>query len=189
MSGERDIKVTEDGYRLLKIIKEVAGLGSEGEALEYVVRRFLEQSEILREILSRLDVIEGEIEVLRGKLDEIRELLEVRERRRVKKEVRKYYEDLVQYIEDRVYVFPSEIKAKKKLQRLIEEGVLVHLRDEGLNVEVITTKKVIERILAKLPLKVTDVDKVLTEREQQLFVLLNRLGYILKKGDIYVRAG
>ena len=148
MSGERDIKVTEDGYRLLKIIKEVAGLGSEGEALEYVVRRFLEQSEILREILSRLDVIEGEIEVLRGKLDEIRELLEVRERRRVKKEVRKYYEDLVQYIEDRVYVFPSEIKAKKKLQRLIEEGVLVHLRDEGLNVEVITTKKVIERLNA-----------------------------------------
>jgi hypothetical protein len=68
---------------------------------------------------------------------------------------------------------------------LIANGRLVLLRDETANREVVTTKEVVRNLLSKLPISVNDIDK-LSDREYELLLILNRLGYVLLRDNKYV---
>ncbi len=141
-------------------------------------------------IEDRLDYIESAIENVLKRLDKIEKMLqtlnEKLEKARPVTRRESYGTTLLDMVRDNVYLETNKIRAKRTLKRLIDEGKLVLLRDDMLNLEVVTTPDTIKNILKKLPLPVEEADKVLSEREYELLKILNRLGYVLIKDNVYV---
>ncbi|MFN7105664.1 MAG: hypothetical protein ACK4M3_03670, partial [Pyrobaculum sp.] len=80
----------------------------------------------------------------------------------------------------------SEVKSRQALRQAMERGLVVVLRDEGANREVVVLKEAARRLLDKLPLTLQEAER-LDERSYELLQLLNRLGYVLLKGSQYVK--
>jgi len=134
---------------------------------------------MLKELLERVAVIEGMVEMVKEDLEELK-----KGRTRGRKEG--LSKGLVQVVEDRIYLPTSEVKSKRLLMRLIERGDLILLRDDVANVEVVTAPSIVRRIVERLPINLSDVDKAFSEREYELLGLLNRLGYVLIRDGKYV---
>ncbi len=142
---------------------------------------------LLRQIFERLESIEGILELIRQDLKDLRKIIRSTEELRVGRRSRdKERYSLKDVIDKMIYLETKDIKAKELLRRLINKGELITLRDDVLNLEVVTTPKVIRNIIKKLPVQVSEVDKILSEREYQLLKVLNRLGYVLIKDNQYV---
>lgn len=147
-----------------------------------------ECAEAIRELKERVEALEGLLNLVLEELRDVRGLLERGPAEGARSgagrgQPRRH--PLLQLIEEKKYIEADEVRSKTALRKLMERGVVVGLRDEGANREVITTKEVIRDLLNKLPLAVDDVDK-LDEREYELLELLNRLGYVIKKDNKYI---
>jgi len=92
---------------------------------------------------------------------------------------------LIKAISDNLFLDTRDVMAKRLLKRLIDNGKVVLLRDESANREVVTTKEVIRNLLGKLPISINEIDK-LSDREYELLLILNRLGYVLLRDNKYV---
>jgi uncharacterized protein YydD (DUF2326 family) len=143
-------------------------------------------------IEDRLDYIESALEDISKRLDKIEKILqdlsEKLEKARPVTRRGPYGTTLLEMVKDNVYLETNKIRAKRTLKRLIDEGKLVLLRDDMLNLEVVTTPDIIRSILKKLPVPVEEADKVFNEREYELLKILNRLGYVLIRDNVYVRS-
>ncbi len=143
-------------------------------------RRFEDEIiKLLREILERLEAIEGMLDLIRE------ELKELREKGPAIRRGKSGGDGLLRVLNERLFLDTREITSRKALQRLLEEGKAILLRDEGANREIVTTKEAIRRIIEKLPLPIEEAAK-LDDREYELLVTLNRLGYVLLKDNKYV---
>ena len=138
---------------------------------------------LLREVLERLEAIEGELDLVKEELRELRgqETPQLRQQSRSQQ----LGGGLLKAIDNNLFLDTRDVMAKRLLKRLIDEGKVVLLRDETANREVVTTKEVIRKLLSKLPISVNDIDK-LSDREYELLTILNRLGYVLLKDNKYV---
>ncbi len=138
---------------------------------------------LLKEVLERLESIEGELDLIK---EEIREL-----RSQGRSKAVAYHESpqggrgLIKAISDNLFLDTRDVMAKRLLKRLIDNGKVVLLRDESANREVVTTKEVIRNLLGKLPISINEIDK-LSDREYELLLILNRLGYVLLRDNKYV---
>ncbi len=137
----------------------------------------------LKELEERLEALEGLVNLALEELGDIRSLLE--QRGEVARRREEGTHPLLRTIEDNKFLDTKEIRSKNALRKLLEEGVVVLLRDEGANREIVTTKKVVSNLLDRLPLDVEEAQR-LEEREYQLLEILNRLGYVIKKDNKYV---
>lgn len=137
---------------------------------------------LLRQVIKRLDAIEGVLDLIREDLQELKSSISKRKSER-KVRTRVYLRD---YIDRMIYLETKDIKAKELVRRLVSRKELIMLRDDVLNVEIVTTPKVVKNIINKLPIQANEVDKVLNEREYHLLKVLNRLGYVLIRDNQYV---
>ncbi len=133
----------------------------------------------LEDIIKRLEKIEKTLQEVVNKIET--------SRTRTWSRTGGYGSTLLDMVRDQVYLETNKIRAKKTLKRLIDEGKLILLRDDMLNLEVVTTPENVRKIISKLPLPVEEADKVLSEREYELLKILNRLGYVLIRDNVYVK--
>ncbi|GAB6943633.1 hypothetical protein [Vulcanisaeta sp. JCM 14467] len=138
---------------------------------------------LLREVLERLETIEGELDLIKEELRELRgqEAPQLRQQSRSQQ----LGGGLLKAIDNNLFLDTRDVMARRLLKRLIDESKVVLLRDETANREVVTTKEVIRKLLSKLPISVNDIDK-LSDKEYELLTILNRLGYVLLKDNKYV---
>ena len=133
----------------------------------------------LEELEQRLDVIEGMLNIV---IEELRLL-------RRSKGSRTYGagegERLLRYIREKLFMDVEEVYSRSHLRRLVERGMAILLRDDAANREFLTTRESIRRLYEKLPLSISSIDS-LNEREYQLLLILNRLGYVILKDNEYV---
>ncbi len=139
---------------------------------------------LLKEILERLEAIEGEIDLIKEEIREIRGQ-EYGRARAVNTEAMSRGGSLIKMINDNLFLDTKDVIAKRLLKRLIDSGRVVLLRDETANREVVTTKDIIRRLLSKLPISINEIEK-LNDREYELLTILNRLGYVLLRDNKYV---
>ncbi|MGC9152332.1 MAG: hypothetical protein ACP5GY_01190 [Vulcanisaeta sp.] len=139
---------------------------------------------LLKEILERLEAIEGEIDLIKEEIREIRGQ-EYGRARVVNTEAMPRGGSLIKMINDNLFLDTKDVIAKRLLKRLIDSGRVVLLRDETANREVVTTKDIIRRLLSKLPISINEIEK-LNDREYELLTILNRLGYVLLRDNKYV---
>lgn len=138
---------------------------------------------LLKEVLERLESIEGELDLIKEEIGELRS--------RGRSKAVAYHESpqggrgLIKAISDNLFLDTRDVMAKRLLKRLIDNGKVVLLRDESANREVVTTKEVIRNLLGKLPISINEIDK-LSDREYELLLILNRLGYVLLRDNKYV---
>ncbi|KUO94242.1 MAG: hypothetical protein AT717_05955 [Vulcanisaeta sp. CIS_19] len=138
---------------------------------------------LLKEVLERLESIEGELDLIKEEIGELRS--------RGRSKAVAYHESpqggrgLIKAISDNLFLDTRDVMAKRLLKRLIDNGKVVLLRDESANREVVTTKEVIKNLLGKLPISINEIDK-LSDREYELLLILNRLGYVLLRDNKYV---
>jgi len=127
----------------------------------------------IRELALRLDEIEV---LLNSLLEEIREL----------RGGRRAYEksSLLDAIRRNKFLYVHEVKSRNSLRKLVERGLALVLRDEGANQEIVTTRDIVKSVLDRLPMSISDVEK-LDEREYELLKFLNRLGYVIVKDGQY----
>ncbi len=138
---------------------------------------------LLREVLERLEAIEGELDLIKEELRELRG----REITQPQQQLRSQQlgGGLLKAISNNLFLDTRDVMAKRLLKRLIDEGKVVLLRDETANREVVTTKEIIRKLLSKLPISINEIDK-LSDREYELLTILNRLGYVLLRDNKYV---
>ncbi len=138
---------------------------------------------MIREVLERLEAIEGELDLIK---EELREL-HGRDTAQVQARSQQLGGGLLKAISNNLFLDTRDVMAKRLLKRLIDEGgKVVVLRDEAANREVVTTKEIIRKLLSKLPISINDIDK-LSDREYELLTILNRLGgYVLLRDNKYV---
>ncbi|ACB39635.1 hypothetical protein [Pyrobaculum neutrophilum] len=133
------------------------------------------ECEDTKKILERLD----EIEILiRNLLEEVREL----KRGRAVQAPR----GLVEVLREKKFMPVSEVKSRQALREAMERGLVLVLRDEGANRDVVVLKEAARALLDKLPISVKDSEK-LPSRDYELLQILNRLGYVLLKGGQYIK--
>lgn len=133
------------------------------------------ECEEFRKILERLDELEI---VLNTLLEEVRELK--------KGTPKKMPQSFIEILKTRKYISLSEIKSRQALRQAMERGLVTILRDEGANREIVIFKEAARQLLDKLPMTSQQVEK-LDERSYELLQILNRLGYVLIKGNQYVK--
>ena len=137
-----------------------------------------EDCEDAKKILERLDEIEI---LLNTVLEELREL------KKRKPEARQAPKSsLIEILRERKFMPLSEVKSKPALRQALERGLVLVLRDEGANKELVVLKEAARDLLDKLPMSVKDAEK-LSERDYELLQVLNRLGYVLLKGGQYIK--
>ncbi|WP_069808272.1 hypothetical protein [Vulcanisaeta thermophila] len=134
---------------------------------------------LLREVLKRLEVIEGELDMLREEIEELRGTRVETPREG------SVGSSLIRIINERLFMDTKEVMSKGLLKRLVDSGKVIILRDEGANREVVTTKEIVRKLLSKLPLSPSDAAR-LSDREYELLQILNRLGYVLLRDGKYV---
>ena len=138
---------------------------------------------MLREVLERLEAIEGELDLVKEELRELRSQETQQPRQQPRSQ--QLGGGLLKAIDSNLFLDTRDVMAKRLLKRLIDEGKVVLLRDETANREVVTTKEIIRKLLSKLPISINEIDK-LSDREYELLTILNRLGYVLLKDNKYV---
>ena len=139
---------------------------------------------LLKEVLERLESIEGELDLIREEIKELRGQ-GLRGRQTILREEAQEGRGLIKAINDNLFLDTKDIVAKRALKRLIDSGRVILLRDETANREVVTTKEVVRNLLSKLPISINEIDK-LSDREYELLLILNRLGYVLLRDNKYV---
>ncbi len=135
---------------------------------------------MLREVLERIEAIEGELDLIKEELRELRNREATPQSRS-----QQFGDNLLRAINNNLFLETRDVIAKRLLKRLIDKGKVVLLRDETANREVVTTKEIIRKLLSKLPISINDIDK-LSDREYELLTILNRLGYVLLRDNKYV---
>ncbi|ADN50282.1 hypothetical protein [Vulcanisaeta distributa] len=138
---------------------------------------------LLREVLERLEAIEGELDLIKEELRELRTQGITQPQQQLRSQ--QLGGGLLKAISNNLFLDTRDVMAKRLLKRLIDEGKVVLLRDETANREVVTTKEIIRKLLSKLPISINEIDK-LSDREYELLTILNRLGYVLLKDNKYV---
>ena len=138
---------------------------------------------LLKEVLERLESIEGELDLIKEEIGELRS--QGRSKAVAFHESSQGGRGLIKAISDNLFLDTRDVMAKRLLKRLIDNGKVVLLRDESANREVVTTKEVIRNLLGKLPISINEIDK-LSDREYELLLILNRLGYVLLRDNKYV---
>jgi hypothetical protein len=138
---------------------------------------------LLKEVLERLESIEGELDLIKEEIGELRS--QGRSKAIISHESSQGGRGLIKAISDNLFLDTRDVMAKRLLKRLIDNGKIVLLRDESANREVVTTKEVIRNLLGKLPISINEIDK-LSDREYELLLILNRLGYVLLRDNKYV---
>jgi len=138
---------------------------------------------LLKEVLERLESIEGELDLIKEEIGELRS--QGRSKAIISHESSQGGRGLIKAISDNLFLDTRDVMAKRLLKRLIDNGKVVLLRDESANREVVTTKEVIRNLLGKLPISINEIDK-LSDREYELLLILNRLGYVLLRDNKYV---
>ncbi|KUO86070.1 MAG: hypothetical protein AT716_04315 [Vulcanisaeta sp. MG_3] len=138
---------------------------------------------LLKEVLERLESIEGELDLIKEEIGELRS--QGRSKAVAYHESPQGGRGLIKAISDNLFLDTRDVMAKRLLKRLIDNGKVVLLRDESANREVVTTKEVIKNLLGKLPISINEIDK-LSDREYELLLILNRLGYVLLRDNKYV---
>jgi hypothetical protein len=133
--------------------------------------------EDVKKILDRLD----EIEILLNTI-----LEEIREIKKAKSQPREAPKSFIEILRDRKFLPLTEVKSRQALRQAMERGLVLILRDEGANREVVVLKETARQLLDKLPMSLKDAEK-LPERDYELLQILNRLGYVLLKGGTYVK--
>jgi hypothetical protein len=133
--------------------------------------------EDVKKVLDRLD----EIEILLNTI-----LEEVREIKKAKPQPREAPKSFIEILRDRKFLPLTEVKSRQALRQAMERGLVLILRDEGANREVVVLKEAARQLLDKLPMSLKDAEK-LPERDYELLQMLNRLGYVLLKGGTYVK--
>ncbi|AFA38312.1 hypothetical protein Pogu_0285 [Pyrobaculum oguniense TE7] len=132
-----------------------------------------------KRILERLDEIEILLNTI---LEEVREL----KKRGGIAEQRHAPSSFIELLRERKFIPLGEVKSRQALRQALERGLVVVLRDEGANKEVVVLKEAARELLNKLPISVKDAEK-LGERDYELLQILNRLGYVLLKGGQYIK--
>ena len=138
---------------------------------------------MLKEVLERLEAIEGELDLVKEELRELRSQEAPQSRQQQRSQ--QLGGGLLKAIDNNLFLDTRDVMAKRLLKRLIDEGKVVLLRDETANREVVTTKEIIRKLLSKLPISINEIDK-LSDKEYELLTILNRLGYVLLKDNKYV---
>jgi hypothetical protein len=138
---------------------------------------------LLKEVLERLESIEGELDLIKEEIGELRS--QGRSKAVAYHESPQGGRGLIKAISDNLFLDTRDVMAKRLLKRLIDNGKVVLLRDESANREVVTTKEIIRNLLGKLPISINEIDK-LSDREYELLLILNRLGYVLLRDNKYV---
>jgi hypothetical protein len=133
--------------------------------------------EDVKKILDRLD----EIEILLNTI-----LEEIREIKKAKPQPKEAPKSFIEILRDRKFLPLTEVKSRQALRQAMERGLVLILRDEGANREVVVLKEAARQLLDKLPMSLKDAEK-LPERDYELLQILNRLGYVLLKGGTYVK--
>jgi hypothetical protein len=133
--------------------------------------------EDVKKVLDRLDEIEI---ILNTILEEIREI------KKAKPQPREAPKSFIEILRDRKFLPLTEVKSRQALRQAMERGLVLILRDEGANREVVVLKEAARQLLDKLPMSLKDAEK-LPERDYELLQILNRLGYVLLKGGTYVK--
>ncbi|MFN3804358.1 MAG: hypothetical protein ACK4SY_04830 [Pyrobaculum sp.] len=131
--------------------------------------------EDIKKVLDRLDELEILLNTL---LEEMRELK--------KGPVGQVPKSLVDVLKLHKFIPLGEVKSRQALRQAMERGLVVVLRDEGANREVVVLKEAARQLLDKLPLSLQEAER-LDRRSYELLQLLNRLGYVLLKGSQYVK--
>jgi hypothetical protein len=130
-----------------------------------------------KRILERLD----ELEILLNTI-----LEEVRELKKTRPQQKEGPKSFIEVLRDKRFMPLTEIKSRQALRQAMERGLVLILRDEGANREVVVLKEAARQLLDKLPMSLKDAEK-LPERDYELLQILNRLGYVLLKGGTYVK--
>ena len=134
-----------------------------------------EQCIEIRQVLEKLDEIEI---LLNTVLEELREL----KRGRFEKQRGSF----IDFLRERRYISITEIKSRQVLRQALEKGLVVVLKDEAANREIVVLKEVVRKLLERLPISIDDAER-LEPREYELLQILNRLGYVLQKGGQYIK--
>ncbi|MGC9131478.1 MAG: hypothetical protein ACP5H5_07835 [Pyrobaculum sp.] len=134
--------------------------------------------EDVKRVLERLDEIEI---MLNTVLEELRELKKSAPGARQPQK-----SSFIDMLREKKFVQLSEIKSRQALRQALERGLVLVLRDEGANREYVVLKEAARELLEKLPMSVSDAEK-LGGREYELLQILNRLGYVLLKGGQYIK--
>ncbi|MEM1662568.1 MAG: hypothetical protein QXU58_04250 [Pyrobaculum sp.] len=134
-----------------------------------------EQCREIRQVLEKLDEIEI---LLNTVLEELREL----KRGRFEKQRGSF----IDFLRERRYISITEIKSRQVLRQALEKGLVVVLKDEAANREIVVLKEVVRKLLERLPISIDDAER-LEPREYELLQILNRLGYVLQKGGQYIK--
>ncbi|AET31492.1 hypothetical protein [Pyrobaculum ferrireducens] len=134
--------------------------------------------EDVKRVLERLDEIEI---MLNTVLEELRELKKSAPGARQPQK-----SSFIDMLREKKFVQLSEIKSRQALRQALERGLVLVLRDEGTNREYVVLKEAARELLEKLPISVSDAEK-LGGREYELLQILNRLGYVLLKGGQYIK--
>ncbi|MEM1932143.1 MAG: hypothetical protein QW049_01920 [Pyrobaculum sp.] len=134
-----------------------------------------EQCREVRQVLEKLDEIEI---LLNTVLEELREL----KRGRFEKQRGSF----IDFLRERRYISITEIKSRQVLRQALEKGLVVVLKDEAANREIVVLKEVVRKLLERLPISIDDAER-LEPREYELLQILNRLGYVLQKGGQYIK--
>jgi hypothetical protein len=134
--------------------------------------------EDVKRILEKLDEIEI---LLNTVLEELRELKKSAPGARQPQK-----SCFIDMLREKKFVQLSEIKSRHALRQALERGLVLVLRDEGANREYVVLKEAARELLEKLPMSVSDAEK-LSGREYELLQILNRLGYVLLKGGRYIK--
>jgi hypothetical protein len=103
---------------------------------------------LLKEVLERLESIEGELDLIKEEIGELRS--QGRSKAIISHESSQGGRGLIKAISDNLFLDTRDVMAKRLLKRLIDNGKVVLLRDESANREVVTTKEVIRNLLADL---------------------------------------
>jgi hypothetical protein len=130
-----------------------------------------------KRILERLD----ELEILLNTI-----LEEVRELKKTRPQPKEGPKSFIEVLRDKRFMPLTEIKSRQALRQAMERGLVLILRDEGANREVVVLKEAARQLLDKLPMSLKDAER-LPERDYELLQMLNRLGYVLLKGGTYVK--
>ncbi len=162
--------------------------GSEREIVQYL-------SEILRYVKKTYSTLRSELDEIKSKLDELSQRVSRLEsslkvsrayRTLGRESLTESAKKILEEIRRNLFIDTKSILNKRALKILVDRGKVVLLRDEMLNLEVVTTPDIVRKILSRLPKSADEVAREFTEREYELLKILNRLGYVLIRDNVYV---
>ncbi|MEM4776187.1 MAG: hypothetical protein QXZ55_03230, partial [Pyrobaculum sp.] len=108
-----------------------------------------EQCREIRQVLEKLDEIEI---LLNTVLEELREL----KRGRFEKQRGSF----IDFLRERRYISITEIKSRQVLRQALEKGLVVVLKDEAANREIVVLKEVVRKLLERLPISIDDAERL-----------------------------